>query len=644
MPATAPTTDGTLQIQLDRLFLPDNVRDIDDDSLEPLERSIRARGKVVVPVEVLDADPAVHGPDYDYVLVAGFRRTLAARRAGLKTIRGVYGDAEQEEADRALENIARKQLNPYEEAVAVRAMLDRGHTEQGAAELLEWDKRRVTARMKLLELPQRAQQLVGQRVIPLAAIEPMRVIAGISPPLLDAVIEYVDDAIGERAEQLGREPLSIAMRAVAATESDAFGAPLREVPMRQLDTLELDEATLALAAEATELHQKLDRFSCMPPRVRFTDAEVDRARAAGVLIEYGHEDPLVTDFAVYQELCRTAIDAAVQALRQRLADREPPAAHNEGAKSNEAPDQVAELDKAHRRERRDLAATAHSANLDLGDSLRNGLSTVDPSDITVARFLVYALLGLDHPSIHDPTARISAIALRGIRLVVDDFREDVTKTKKDGSAGALRITYGDGHNPANQIDWLWNYLKGAKTAGELYGRALVVIAAEHYASRSVLPASQQFAPLRWPSHKDMAVKALEKIARPHVASTLKALERAVAKATRDYDEEREALSAAKRQAQEKKDRSAADGGDEPHVAEQANEPDAEHAPADGVDDDEAPCPECAAAPEPEAPADAPEPAAAPIAEARAADAPSNDADAGVTAGADVVDASAEIDF
>ena len=71
---------------------------------------------------------------------------------------------------------------------------------------------------------------------------------------------------------------------------------------------------------------------------------------------------------------------------------------------------------------RQLAATAHSANLDLGDSLRNGLTAVDPADMAVARFFVYALLGagqLEAASGRDTV--VSAIALRGIRLVIATF-------------------------------------------------------------------------------------------------------------------------------------------------------------------------------------------------------------------------------
>jgi hypothetical protein len=69
----------------------------------------------------------------------------------------------------------------------------------------------------------------------------------------------------------------------------------------------------------------------------------------------------------------------------------------------------------------------------------------------------------------------------------------------------------------------------------LFGRALVVIAAEQYASRLVVPSSQQHPPMRWPSHKDHARKALAKLAGPHLPATLKQLEKAVAKAHAEHD-------------------------------------------------------------------------------------------------------------
>jgi hypothetical protein len=186
---------------------------------------------------------------------------------------------------------------------------------------------------------------------------------------------------------------------------------------------------------------------------------------------------------------------------------------------------------------RELTDQAHGANTDLGHALVTNLATVDPTDLTVARFFVYALLGADHDSspYTQTGERIARIAAGGIRLVTDELRSDVTKTRKDGTRGRLRYDYGDHRDPQAALAWLWRFLDGAKTAGELYGRALVVIAAEQYASRLVVSSSQRMPATRWSSHKDVAAKALRKLAGPHVPTTLTRLEQAVKRAHAAYD-------------------------------------------------------------------------------------------------------------
>jgi hypothetical protein len=150
---------------------------------------------------------------------------------------------------------------------------------------------------------------------------------------------------------------------------------------------------------------------------------------------------------------------------------------------------------------------------------------------------VYALLGADHDSspYTQTGERIARIAAGGIRLVIDELRTDVTKTRKDGSRGRLRYDYGEHRDPQAALTWLWKFLDGAKTAGELYGRALVVIAAEQHAIRLVVPGSQRMPATRWNSHKDIAAKALKKLAGPHVPTTLTRLEQAVKRAHAAYD-------------------------------------------------------------------------------------------------------------
>ena len=96
--------------------------------------------------------------------------------------------------------------------------------------------------------------------------------------------------------------------------------------------------------------------------------------------------------------------------------------------------------------------------------------------------------------------------------MIDQFREDATKTRKDGTPGQTRIQYTDPHDLTEPITWLWRFIDGARTAGERYGRALVAICAEQYASRLVVPQSNAQPATEWGSHKDHARKALHKLA------------------------------------------------------------------------------------------------------------------------------------
>jgi hypothetical protein len=104
----------------------------------------------------------------------------------------------------------------------------------------------------------------------------------------------------------------------------------------------------------------------------------------------------------------------------------------------------------------------------------------------------------------------------------------------------MRIDYGDARDPQAAIAWLWEFLAGAKTAAKLYGRALVVIAADQYATRLVVPASQRMPANRWSSHKDLAAKALRKLAGPQLPASLTKLEQAVKRAHSAYEKAEQA--------------------------------------------------------------------------------------------------------
>jgi len=518
------------RIALDRIRVPDNVRSLDEAHVQALAGSIALQGVLV---------PLVVRPDGEaFELVAGFHRLAAARSLGLAEVPVVVRDADTEEADRAVENIARKQLNPYEEAKAVRAMLDRGLTETGAAQALGWPKARVSARVKVLELPELTQQMIGDGTIALSAVDQLRAIGTVAPTLLEAVIAYLDDGNAWAAERLVREPGWVldAALANAGDTGGVFAAHLHTAGAHEIAGLRLGKKTEQLYAECERLHRQLDRYVYGPPPIRFAEEDIDRARAAGVLIEFDSGRPIIVDRSLYRELVKMAIKRTHGDLEAKAAA----AAEHKKTQRTDGPaaDPVAVAKRERDAQLRELADQAHGANADLGTALISHLAAVDPADLAVARFFVYALLRADHD--RSPYAqtgeRIARLAAQGVRLVIEELRSDVTKTRKDGSRGRLRFDYGDPRDPQAAIRWLWSFIDGAKTAGELYGRALVVVAAEQHASRLVVPASQRMPATRWSSHKDHAAKALRKLAGSHLPASLTQLEQAVKRAHAAYEQ------------------------------------------------------------------------------------------------------------
>lgn len=220
-----------------------------------------------MPVLVRPAEGEVARGGWKYELVAGFHRTAAAAELQLAEIPAVIRAASREAAaDRAIENIARLQLSATEEAHAVKAMLDRGVTEDGAAKALGWPKARVTARVKILELPERAQEMIGAGVIALSAVDQLRAIGRVSPALLDAVVAFLADGNEWAAERLAREPGWVLDSALRQGDVKVFAAHMSQVGAHEIAELRLGKKTEELYAEAEKLHKQIDQDAYGPPR------------------------------------------------------------------------------------------------------------------------------------------------------------------------------------------------------------------------------------------------------------------------------------------------------------------------------------------------------------------------------------------
>jgi ParB family transcriptional regulator, chromosome partitioning protein len=131
-------------------------RNFDPEQLESLADSIRAQG-VVQPIV---ARPIAGGR---YEIVAGERRWRAAQKAGLKVIPAVVRTMEDRAAMAValVENIQRADLNPLEEATALKRLIDEvGLTHEQTADAVGRSRVQVTNLLRLFELNEDVQALL----------------------------------------------------------------------------------------------------------------------------------------------------------------------------------------------------------------------------------------------------------------------------------------------------------------------------------------------------------------------------------------------------------------------------------------------------------------------------------------------------
>ncbi len=103
-----------------------------------------------------------------YELVVGERRLRAAKEAGLLTVPAIIKDiSESEMLELALvENIQRTDLNPIDEALAYKRLVDEFNlTHDGIAEKVGKDRSTVTNSLRLLTLPPKVRDYISQRKI-----------------------------------------------------------------------------------------------------------------------------------------------------------------------------------------------------------------------------------------------------------------------------------------------------------------------------------------------------------------------------------------------------------------------------------------------------------------------------------------------
>ncbi len=195
-------------------------RAFDESALQALAESMKEAG-VLQPLLVVEKDGR-------YRIVAGERRFRAARMAGLTQVPCIVRSFTPEEQMEAalIENIQREDLNPMEEAAAIRQLMDAcNYTQEQAARRLGKSRPAVANLLRLLALPEEVQEYVKTGKL---SAGHARVLAGLDNADWQLAL----------AEQAVRENLSV--RALEKLAAKPYEPPREKPPVRPLP-LELQD-------------------------------------------------------------------------------------------------------------------------------------------------------------------------------------------------------------------------------------------------------------------------------------------------------------------------------------------------------------------------------------------------------------------
>ena len=193
--------------------------------------SVRSKG-IITPLLVTKTESG-------YQLIAGERRWRAAQRAGLERVPVVVKEATPLEGlELALiENIHRKDLNPIEEGLAYKRLLDEtGTTQEALSNKIGKDRSTITNLLRLLKLPEFIQKDLLDDVLTMGHA---RAIAGVKTIEEQKWLRNMVLAKGlsvRQAENLARKKKSRPKTKNASSEETSYIHSLQENLKRSIGT------------------------------------------------------------------------------------------------------------------------------------------------------------------------------------------------------------------------------------------------------------------------------------------------------------------------------------------------------------------------------------------------------------------------
>lgn len=427
----------------------------DEDSLATLAASLRTTEGVVQPLAVQP------GKEGGYVLIAGERRLRAARQVGIEKVPVVVLDGDKAKVAALAENLIRVDLDPVEVAHGLQALAEAEGltTHKKIAGRIDKSAGFVSEHLRLLKLPESVQRHIAAGHVPLGAERVLRNVAKVSPRIAECACELV-----EKKQIEGRdlaERLGEVLYAVAEGELPNSPTMIDAAHGERLSRIVIDPEQYAALAERYRAARSHEAGA--DPVIRFSEAEVDAARAAGCLVEYTEDQrewsPTVS-YIIDASLAVDLTERVIERIEKHAAKDAKERAKRAGADPAggdadlTVAEQIKEARRAEREKRKKEGEAARDRNLALGRALMARRGAKSRKEHSLARAKAVALVFLDD----NPR-----LAARGLRLAFEQLQEVNVKTLRSGEQRE-KVTYAD---PEACQEYLANRIEEARSANEV---------------------------------------------------------------------------------------------------------------------------------------------------------------------------------
>ncbi|HEY5054409.1 MAG TPA: ParB/RepB/Spo0J family partition protein [Solirubrobacterales bacterium] len=449
---------------------------MDPDALARLAGSL-GKTDVVQPLTVRPIDGG------KFAVIAGHRRLAAAKLAGIEKVPVHIRKTGSARAAALAENLHREDLDPIDTARGLTELAAELNltTNKKIAEELDVSDSWVSQHLRLLKLPEGVQPYIARGDIPVEAERDLREIAKVSPRIAECVCE-----LAKRKKIKGREFVVNFGDLLVATAGEHF-----EDKPTMIDS---SSAKLSdLISDAKKQRDLGDRYlAARPythsdnPTLRFNEAEVDAARAAGCLVEYevDHGEwtstvAFITDVKFAADLAERLVERIEKETTEHKEEEEAYKARSEGRDPAFTPEQQKKQRQVAYRQRKEKAAEARSWNETVGANLLKRRGGSSRKQFALARVKAMAIAFItDNPT----------LAARGLRLVTSQLQEVEVKQLKTTGKIKEKVNYADAEQ---STAYLVKRVKDASSVDEVAEIAGDAMVASLLADEAELPQSKR---------------------------------------------------------------------------------------------------------------------------------------------------------